>query len=504
MTSDDTIMAGTLIRAALVSVWRDSGAATSSELDQELRQRLETDLEARLTDGGVAAAGPPGSPSGSESEPLGAAVKTLSPRRQIELAHAFGPRGPGIGPSEPPLSAVGLGVPLRALYESRDPGDPPPLQLRLQLDEDRRVAEVARAARTAPGRRTGWGFVLGAGLALLVLTLIVGLISIEGVRTSAAAGGDPVADPASPLMISGVTLLQGGIDGGAAHVGGSQRSLVAAFPPSPLWQTDARACSADVIGSVDLLGQPTWVGARAGHASSIAGDPTSASVYVIGLGDYCQPAAFTSIDGGLTWMNGTLPNVLSSDPTWLAFDPAHTHTLIAYEAGVLYESPDAGLTWTSRRSSATPLAFDSTGRLVGWMAGHLLQSADDGASWQETGAGPAAMPTAAGATSGGVLIGAPDGLWWYPLHFTPSLVEPGIVLSIATLGNAAVVLGADSAGKPWLGTVDDTQPGIALVVLPPDAASLTITTGEVATNDSGALIAFSGRSSLIALATFIR
>jgi hypothetical protein len=100
------------------------------------------------------------------------------------------------------------------------------------------------------------------------------------------------------------------------------------------------------------------------------------------------------------------------------------------------------------------------------------------------------------------LLGTKDGLWWYPLDSAPSLVRLGPVLSIATLGNAALVLGADPAGRPWLGTVDDTQPGIALAELPPDAASLTVTTGEIAINDSGALIAFSGRSSLLALATF--
>jgi hypothetical protein len=338
---------------------------------------------------------------------------------------------------------------------------------------------------------------------LLVLTLVVALVSIVSIRSNPVAGGDPVGDPSSPLTINGVTLLQGGIDGGPAHVGGTQRSLVAAFPPSPLWRTDARTCSADVVGAVDWLGQPTWVGARAGHADSIVGDSASPSVYVVGLGNYCQPASFASIDGGLTWLNATLPTGTGPRPSWLAFDPAHAHMLLAYDAGVLYTSPDAGQTWNSRRSSVTPLAFDSTGRLVGWTPGHLLSSTDDGASWQETGSGPNTLPATAGATAGGALLGGKDGLWWYPLEAAPSLVKPGPVLAISTLGDAAVAVGVDSVGLPWLGTVNDSEPGITLSSLPPDATSLTITDAEVAINDSGAIVAFSGRSSLIALATFV-
>ena len=66
------------------------------------------------------------------------------------------------------------------------------------------------------------------------------------------------------------------------------------------------------------------------------------------------------------------------------------------------------------------------------------------------------------------------------------------------------MLGADATGRPWLGTVNDSQPGISLATLPPDVASLKVTGGGVAANDSGAVVAFSGASSLIALATFVR
>jgi hypothetical protein len=65
-----------------------------------------------------------------------------------------------------------------------------------------------------------------------------------------------------------------------------------------------------------------------------------------------------------------------------------------------------------------------------------------------------------------------------------------------------VVLGSDSQGHPWLGTVGSSAPGISLATLPPDVATLQITGGEVAANDSGAAIAFSGPTSAIGFATF--
>ena len=102
------------------------------------------------------------------------------------------------------------------------------------------------------------------------------------------------------------------------------------------------------------------------------------------------------------------------------------------------------------------------------------------------------------------LIGMRAGLWWYPPTGAPSLVQSGSVYSIATLVDAAVVLGADSAGHPWLGTVSSTQPGITLAALPSDVASLQVTGGEVAVNDIGAAVAFAGPSSAIAFASFER
>jgi hypothetical protein len=355
-------------------------------------------------------------------------------------------------------------------------------------------------AGTAPAAESGrsWWFAVNSFLAILVLTLAVAWASVLQVRASAVASGDPTSDPASPLTISAVTSLEGGIAGEAVHVGATQRTLIVSFAASPVWHMAPQDCLADIVGVVDWTGETTWVGARAGHADAIAGDPSSSSAYIAGPGAYCEAGRFVSSDGGLTWSTGSLPGNAASSPTWFAFDPARPHTLLALYPDRLYVSSDGGQTWTARPSTVTPLAFDIAGRLVGWKGGRLLESSDDGASWQETGPGPAALPAAAGATPNGVFLGAKDGLWWYPPSAAPSLIQPGSVFSIATVGDGAVVLGADATGHPWLGTVSSSEPGISLAALPSDLASLEIGGGGVAANDSGAVAAFSGRSSAIA------
>jgi hypothetical protein len=391
---------------------------------------------------------------------------------------------------------------LRALYSERDPGEPAPLALRMRLAQANRDAEVRAAVGVRPVAANGWGFVFNTFLVMLVLTLVVALASVVNVRSSPVAGADPTSDPASPLTITGVSLLQSGIDGTGVHVGSTQRTLVVSFAPAAIWHPASRDCLADVVGVVDWQGRTSWLGARAGHVESIAGDPLSPGVFVAGLGDYCQPGRFASGDGGTTWSQGWLPGDGSSPPEWSAFDPSHPGMLLAYVGRTIYASTNAGATWSARATPVTPLAFDSSGRLAGWTPGKLFQSTDDGATWQQTGAGPSDRPVAAGATSKGVLIGAGSGLWWYPLDAAPSLVKAGSVYSIATLADDAVVLGADSTGNPWLGTVSSTVPGISLAALPPEVASLPITGGEVALNDSGAAIAFSGPKSVLALAAF--
>lgn len=368
--------------------------------------------------------------------------------------------------------------------------------------EGRSVRPRGDAKESWQARASGWAFGINVFLAFVVLILAVSLASVVDLRSNGAITADPTSDPASPLTISGVSLVEGAIDGESVHVGATQQSLIVSFAAASLWHDSARSCLADIFGVLDWEGQATWVGARAGHADQIVGDPSSADAYVAGLGQYCETGRFTSQDGGLSWSSGSVGPVASSDPSWLAFDPVRPRTLLAYYRGNLYSSPDAGASWTSIQTTVVPLAFDSAGRLVGWSPGKLFASPDDGASWVEIGTGPADQPVAAGAMSAGVLIGTSAGLFWYPSDGAPSLIQSGSVYSIAPAGDGAVVLGADQDQHPWLGTVSSTAPGISLATLPNDVATLQITGGEVAANDSGAAIAFSGATSAIGLATF--
>ena len=524
MVLDDPIEGGAVLRDTTMSAWISASDASPEAVDESFRRRLDSDLQAAVR-----------SRQSSEGMdvvvmgPLEAAMVALLPRLQIALARGFGP-WKGFGPLaidpdataietaeamralQARLGASDAAVPpagdteaqLRTLYEARDPGEPAPLPLRIRLQQELREAEVASAERTRLARVSGWRFAFNAFLVLVVLSLLVALASVLGVRSSPIVAGDPTSDPASPLTISGVSVVQGSIDGADVHVGATQGTMIVAFAPSPLWHSSDRQCQADIFGVIDWRGQTTWVGQQAGHTDFIAGDPSSASAYVAGLGAYCGVGRFATADGGVTWSAGALPGGAAETPAWLSFDPARAHELLAYYPGTLYTSTDSGANWTSAPSTVAPLAFDSTGRLVGWSAGILYESMDDGVSWRATGTGPADAPAVAGANSGGVLIGTKDGLWWYPGSSAATLVRAGSVFSIATLGDGAVVLGADSSGHPWLGTVDAATPGISVAALPPEIAALEGSGGSVAVNDSGAVVAFSGSSSAIALVSFGR
>jgi hypothetical protein len=152
----------------------------------------------------------------------------------------------------------------------------------------------------------------------------------------------------------------------------------------------------------------------------------------------------------------------------------------------------------------TPIGFDGQGHLLGWGPGALFESLDDGSSWQRIGAGPATQPTAGAAISGGVLLGEPDGMWWFPLDGSASLVRSGTVFSVTAAGDGAVATGSDALGHPWLGTFSLTTKDSAfrLASLPPELASLTVTGGQVAANSNGLVLALSGPKSAIALGSF--
>jgi hypothetical protein len=514
MALDNPIVAQAVVHDAIMSIWNSPGGRSEQELDDAFRRELDDAIAMAIR-----LAGPINEPG--DAGPLDAAIAGLSPEWQLVLVRSFGPWEPIEGDRDA-LSALAarlaggdaaaapaadLEATLRALYEDRDPGTPAPLPLRMRLQEDQDLAiasDTAAAARDARRRRRlNWSFGVNTILGFTALILVIALASVLDVRGSAVASADPTLDPASPLTISDISVVQQGIDGSAIHVGATQRTLMATFAASPLWHASDRQCLADVVGTINWEGSASWVGQRAGHIDTLVGDPSSMSAYVAGLGSYCEVGQYISADGGVTWSSGQSPGGLAPNPTWLAFDPAHAHTILAYTGGTLSLSPDSGTRWTARQSGVVPIAFDSMGRLVGWTSGKLFQSLDEGASWQETGPGPVDQPATVGATSTGAFIGAKDGLWWYPLTAAPSWVRSGTVLSIATLGDDAVVLGVDVAGLPWLGTANNANPGISLTALPPELAALHISGGGVAVNDGGAVVAFSGAASAIAFVTFV-
>jgi DNA-directed RNA polymerase specialized sigma24 family protein len=519
----DPVAAQGVVHDSALAAWQAGSDWSATDLDASFVRRFAADC--------VRALGRSQTATATVNDPLETALLGLAPRDRLELARALGPVGParpglagrgsadkrlarilrslqaGIDGPKPPGSAAGGSSPeegLRALYAVRDPGDEIPLQLRLRIQRSLYEAETAAAEKDEMARANGWGFVFNLSLAVLVLALVVAAASVLDLRGSPVASADPIGDPSIPLTIEAVSVVEGGVDGPNVHVAAAQTSFVAAFEESAGWHVSPQQCLADVVGVLDPFGQAQWLGEKAGHVQAIVGDPSSAGIYATGPGPYCQLGRFSSVDGGLTWLSGSLPNGAAASPPWLAFDPARAGSLFAFDTGLLYASSNTGSTWTSRRSDVTPIGFDSTGRLVGWSPGNLFESLDESSTWRRIGPGPADRPDTGAATSNGVLLGSKAGLWWYPLSAAPSLIRSGSVYSMAALGDGAVVLGADAGGHPWLGTVSDTEPGMSLATLPPELASLVITGGQVAANDSGAAIALSGPSSAIAFATFAR
>jgi hypothetical protein len=364
--------------------------------------------------------------------------------------------------------------------------------------------KAGREAEQETAGGTSWGFVVNLGLIVVVLTLLFSAVSVMDLRASPAASADPMGDPAVPLTIDGVSVVQLAVGGPGVHVAATQTSFVASFEPETSWHVSPAQCLADVMGVIDPWGDQQWLGQRTGHVETIAGDPSAEGIYATGLGQYCEPGHYSSTDGGNTWTSGTMPGGPAVSPSWLAFDPAHPGTLLAFEAGVLYLGSNSGAAWTSSRSNVTPIGFDSTGRLVGWSPGNLLESADEGSTWRRTGPGPTEAPGVGAATSNGALLSTKAGLWWYPLSAAPTQIGTGPTFSMSALTDGIVVLGADVAGHPRLATVADGVPGMSPATLPPALASLTITAGQVAANDSGAAIALSGATSAIAFAKFVR
>jgi hypothetical protein len=523
MALADPIAAQEAVHDAAMAAWLAGGDWPIHSLDAAFRRHLET---AACTAIRSAAGGDRAGDEGREAE-AAAALLALSPADRFGLAREYGLPPEPVSAQNPlarrlsqrsssrrlarfsaALGAASDGAAvqalLRALYAARDPGDEAPLALRLRLARSLSEAEAAAAERARKAEGSGWGFAINSFVAIVAITAAIALTSVTGARAGAQVTADSPAGPGSPLAIAAVTVIQGGIAGPGVHVASTRDTLLATFSGSTDWHPEARQCLPDVAGVVDAAGRVQWLGQSAGHVASLAGDPTSANAYAFGLSEYCQTGSHTSIDGGNAWSSGPVPPGTTSTSIWLAFDPAVAGTLLGAGDGRLLLSRDAGRTWTSSPEKVVPLGFTATGRLYGWGPGAIFESGDDGASWQQVATGPASAPTAAAALAGGVLVGEPDGLWWYPLDGAPSLVQRGMVFSVTAAGDGAIAVGSDAASHPWLGTCSPgaAPASLATYPLPADVASLVVTGGDVAANSSGAAVAFSGSSSAIAFVAF--
>jgi hypothetical protein len=522
MCLGDPVAAQDIAHRASLSAWLKGGRWPDGALDLAFSRTLEAHCIRALR----AQTGTVSNPSGPEEDRLAAALGSLSPADRLALAREFGLSGSSrtrpaaqgrdmllrLGSGEARASASGgdtagdLEARLRAVYASRDPGDEAPLGLRLRLQQSLVDAEKAAAERDEIARRSGWGFALNVPLLMVALTAAIAVASVTGLRASQRAVTSSGGGPTMPLTITSVTLVRGGIVGSGVSVAATRDSLMATFEATTLWHPAPRQCLPDVSGTVDGGGQARWLGQRAGHVQAIAGDPNSDAAYAFGLGEYCEPVGHSSTDGGNTWTVDPPPPGETGDPVWLAFDPANAGTLVIGGDSLLLVSRDAGRTWASTPEMVAPLGFDAGGRLYGWSPGVIFESTDDGMSWQPAGAGPATRPTAAAALAGGILLGGPSGLWWFPADGPATLLYAGLVYALAPAGDGAVAMGSDSIGRPWLGTysANATDTPFHTFSLPPQAQSMSIAGGQIAANNSGAAVVFAGSSSAIYFVDFAR
>ena len=341
VTLDDPVGAVAIVHRAITTAWRGVATASEREADVAFERRLDLEVESAIRASGRDAID-------STRDPFEAALADLDGRQQIELARAFGPwestatADGGSGPTGPSgradsgdraaTSALGALAArletgdavspgtqnpergLRALYESRDPGAPAPLQLRMRLQQDYRESEVAAAASSRRSRGWGPSFAINAFLALTTLTLLVALASNVDIRASAAASADPTGDPIAPLTITGVSPVQGGIDGGAVHVGATQQTLIVGFPPSPLWHQSSKDCQADVVGvqpdgsiaqssaggNLDLSALTTgtyvsWSIANNGDVNAIDATGATTKLGTLALATFTNPSGLTRV-----------------------------------------------------------------------------------------------------------------------------------------------------------------------------------------------------------------
>lgn len=162
-------------------------------------------------------------------------------------------------------------------------------------------------------------------------------------------------------------------------------------------------------------------------------------------------------DGGATWSNhaGAVNDTEGWHLNAIAGMPGTDMVFIAGERGVLYRSPDRGITWQSLSSPFDGSFFGVSAvapdmLLVYGLQGRLYRSSDQGKSWQQV--------------QTGVTSGLNDA----------AMLDDG---QIVVVGNAGVLLHADDMHLNFIARARDDRQAIMAALPLPNGAAVTVGDG---------------------------
>ncbi len=534
---DDPVLAQDVVHDALMAAWQLGASWPSRSLDSAFGRRLLEQLRTAIRRSREAAADPSSRgidgemeaglsapPSGLSTLPAGLSalpaddllaliehvtlpgeieplMEALGGHRKLdmrlpEILEGLRARAPS-SPDPEPVDGDPLIQRISAALGARDPVEEPS-QLRWRLQRSLVEAEQALAEQAEIASSSDWGFAIKFFALIVIGVLGVSALSMAALRDQAAAPGDPAQGLGGGLVPARVAVVSPPGETQSIHVAATQDTLVALVEAS--WQRDrfARGCQPYVEGLVDTTGAAQWLGDIGVSVDLIAGNARTDQAHLIGRDALCARVDMSSSDGGRTWDKPRADASLPESADLLTVDPGRSR-LVADAAGHAWSSLD-GTTWTQSSRQLRLIGFDTTGRLVAWSGGRLVDSYDDGVTWLDLDAGPASAPVTGAALADGVLLAAPDGLWWHPFDGTSRLIQPGRVLAVQAVADGAVAVGTDENGALWISTISG---GIAYpAALPDSLASVSPSSAEVAGNAGGALVALTGPKSAIAFIAF--
>ncbi len=308
--------------------------------------------------------------------------------------------------------------------------------------------------------------ILGFGSLGLVVGLVLGGLVL------ASCGGSNTSGEAPTTRTGSAAVLDQRAGGQASVVATADGILVAIS----YGIGDQPTCPAGPVGLVDESGRLGWRAEPPAQLFTVAGRASDSNVVADGVGTDCRPGPFVSTDAGVGWQPRSRPDGFTLPMPWLALDPGGNRVL-AWTAGRVFETADLGATWTSRPSSARPLAIAPDGRLFGWWARGIVTSTDGGGRWSpySLDAGAAiGQPRAAVTWGDGVVTAGTDGLVRVDPAGDRLVLDEGDALAVATGGRpgseflVAVVVAPDGSTRLVVAAQPDA---IAVERIPlPDAA----------------------------------